>query len=60
MDGSIVLAGAGARTVETVTGDIKVKVPLVGGKIEALVGDLLGHALDVEQRVGRTWLAEER
>jgi hypothetical protein len=60
MDGSMVLVGDGTRTVETVAGEIKVKVPLVGGRIEGLVGGLLGHALDVEERVGRRWLAGER
>jgi hypothetical protein len=60
MEGRITLVGKGARTVETVTGEVKVRVPLVGGKLEALVGDLLASAYDAEQRVGRAWLAGDR
>lgn len=56
-DGQIRLQPEGTGTVETVTGNVSVKVPLVGGKLEGLVGDLLKAALDAEQRVGRTWLA---
>lgn len=55
--GSITLAENGGETVESVTGDIKVSIPLVGGKLEALIGDLLSSALRNEQRVGRSWLA---
>jgi hypothetical protein len=59
-DGRITLQPDGAGTVETVTGNVEVKVPLVGGKLEGLVGDLLKAALDAEQRVGRSWLASGR
>ena len=38
LNGTITLAADGDRTVETVAGDIKVKVPLIGGKLEGLVG----------------------
>jgi hypothetical protein len=57
MQGSITLAGDGTHTVETVSGDLKVKLPLVGAKIEQLVADILRSALRTEQRVGETWLA---
>ena len=33
-------------------------IPLVGGKLEALIGSLLASALRSEERVGRTWLAD--
>lgn len=58
--GRITMAGDGDRTVETVAGDVSVKVPLVGGKLEALIGDLLQVALRAEERVGREWLAGGR
>jgi hypothetical protein len=54
---TIALTGDGSSTVETVTGNIKVNIPLVGGKLEGLIGDMLGAALDTEERVGRAWLA---
>lgn len=60
LKGSITLRPDGAGTVETVSGDLKVNIPLVGGKIESLVGELLGQALKTEQRVGTAWLAESR
>jgi len=60
MAGGIRLEAVSAGTVERVTGDIRVKVPLVGGRIEELVGDILRSALETEQRVGRAWLAGSR
>jgi hypothetical protein len=57
MRGDIILAGDGTHTVETVTGDIRVKLPLVGGKIEEMVGDIFRSALRAEERVGASWLA---
>jgi uncharacterized Zn-binding protein involved in type VI secretion len=58
--GSVALAAAGAGTVQTVSGDIAVKVPLLGGRLEGMIGDLFRAALSAEQRVGRAWLAGDR
>ena len=60
LDGSIDLSQNGSGTVETVDGDIKVKIPMIGGKLEALIGDLLASALRTEERVGKAWLAGDR
>lgn len=60
LKGSITLRPDGDGTVETVTGDLKVNIPLVGSKLEKLIADLLGDALTEEQRVGKAWLAGER
>ena len=57
MLGSIALRPDGAGTVQTVTGEIKVNIPLVGGKLEKLIADMLRRALDTENRVGHRWLA---
>jgi hypothetical protein len=57
MQGAIALTGDDAHTVETVTGDLRVKVPLVGGRIEEMVADIFRAALRAEQRVGAAWLA---
>jgi hypothetical protein len=58
MTGTITLRAEGERTIETVSGEVKVSVPLVGGRIEAVVGDVIRLALDAEYAVGRVWLAQ--
>jgi uncharacterized Zn-binding protein involved in type VI secretion len=58
--GTVALAAEGAGTVQTVTGDVKVKIPMLGGRLEGLVGDMLRAALQTEHRVGRAWLAGDR
>lgn len=60
MKGTVTLAPDGGGTVETVDADIKVNIPLIGGRLEKLIGDLLRAALESEHSVGTTWLAEER
>jgi hypothetical protein len=57
MSGTISLADNGGTTTEDVALDIRVGIPLVGGKIEQLVGDLLVAALKIENRVGRDYLS---
>ena len=44
---------SGGTTTETVEMEIKVSIPLVGGKIESLIADLLRKALKAENAVGR-------
>ena len=58
LKGTITLRPDGDGTVETVSGEIRVHLPIVGGKIEGLIAELLEHALKAEQRVGNAWLAE--
>ena len=57
MSGTVRLAESGGATTETVALDIKVGIPLVGGKIEALIAGLLLKALKAENRVGRDYLS---
>lgn len=57
MSGTITLREAGGTTTETVDMEIKVNIPLVGGKIETLIADLLRKALRAENAVGRQHLA---
>ena len=57
MKGTAVLRESGGTTTETVQLTIKVGIPLVGGKIEGLIGDLLLKALKAENKVGRDYLA---
>lgn len=58
--GRITLTGEATRTVEAFDGEIKVNIPLVGGKLEGLIEKLFLSGMDTEQRVGAAWLAGER
>jgi len=58
MKGTARLRESGGTTTETVDLTVKVGIPLVGGKLEGLIGDLLLKALKAENVVGRTWLAD--
>lgn len=55
--GSIDLTEDGGRTTETVDCEITVHIPLVGGKLERLIGDLLLKALRAEEQVARDYLS---
>lgn len=57
MKGTITLREAGGATTETVVMEIKVAIPLVGGKIESLIAKMLRKALEAENAVGRQHLA---
>ena len=57
MNGSITLRQIGDTTTEEVVLDIRVGIPLVGGKIEKLVGDLLIAALKIENATGQGYLS---
>ena len=57
LDGTAVLAEKDGVTTETVTLDITVKIPLVAGKIEGLIGKIFGSAMRAENRTGVAWLA---
>ena len=57
MTGTINLSESGGVTTERVEMTIKVNIPLVGGKIESLIADLLRSALKAENRVGRDYLS---
>lgn len=60
LDGTVTLTGDGSGTVHSIDGELKVAIPMFGGKLEALISGLLAEALDVEQTVGRAWLRGER
>jgi uncharacterized protein YndB with AHSA1/START domain len=59
-EGTITLKAAGTGTTELVELDVKVKVPLIGGKLEQLMADNIDSGFDVEHQVGQAWLAGER
>lgn len=55
--GSATVTQDGADVVETVTLDVTVDIPLIGGKLAGMIGDKLVRTLDAENRVGQEWLA---
>ena len=57
MTGTATLAPADGGTLEVVELTIKVKIPVIGGKLESLIGDLLLKALKAEYKVGRDYLS---
>jgi hypothetical protein len=59
MTGTATLVKSGSDTVETVKMDIRVSIPLVGGKLEDMIGGLIKDAFRAENKVGVKWLAGE-
>ena len=60
LTGKIALRPAGSGTLQTISGELKVGIPLVGGKIEGVLDGVLRLAMRAEERVGQAWLAGER
>ncbi len=60
MAGTALLTEDPDGTTETVNLSVKVNIPLVAGKIEGLIADLLSKALRAEHKVGVDWLAGRR
>jgi hypothetical protein len=58
MSGTALLTQDPDGTTETVNLTVRVNIPLVGGKIEGLVADLLSKALRAEHEVGVKYLSE--
>lgn len=57
MAGTITIGPDGAGAVEVVELEIKSGVPLIGGRLEKLMGDLVRKSIEVEHATGISWLA---
>lgn len=57
MIGTVALRGHDGGTTETVAVEVKVNIPLLGGKLEDFIGGMLLRALKAENKVGVDWLA---
>lgn len=57
MKGTARLSESDGVTTEAVDMRVKVNIPVVGGKIEGLIADLLLKALKAENEVGRDYLS---
>ena len=58
--GTLTLTEEDGRTVETFDGECRVKVPLIGGKLEGLMSDLFRKGMDKEHQAGVAWLGGAR
>ena len=54
------LAPADAGSVRVVTGNVSVRVPLLGGRIEKEAVSHLGRVVEREQALAAQWLGEHR
>jgi hypothetical protein len=59
MAGTTSLTQSGADVVQQTDLDVKVSIPLVGGKVEDLIAGFLDKAFDAENKVGVKWLKGE-
>lgn len=55
--GSIRLVEDGGTTTEVLEAEITADIPLIGGKVEQLVAEVLHQALQEEEQVGQAYLA---
>src|SRR3954447_14259818 len=58
--GTITLRPEGSGTVEIVELELRIKVPLIGGKLEKLLAERVAAGMAAEHGVGVRWLAGSR
>ncbi len=58
MTGTLAIQSSGAGSLITIQGDLKVSIPLFGGKIEPEIAKGIYLAVEREQETGNTWLAK--
>ena len=54
--GTLSLAPAAQGSVETVDGDLKARIPLIGSKIERAAAPAIESAMRAERETGQAWL----
>ncbi len=52
------IAGTGADATLVITAQVKVSIPLIGGKLEKVVAEQVGKLLAAEAEYAEKWLAE--
>jgi hypothetical protein len=57
MTGTVTLAPGGTGSLQTVSGDVKVRIPFIGAKFEPTIADAIRAAFKREGEVGREYLA---
>ncbi len=58
LTGSVRLEPSENGTLQTVEGELKARVPLLGGRIEQAVAPVISSAVRLEAAVGRDWLRQ--
>jgi hypothetical protein len=58
--GTLTLAESDGRTTKTFEGELRVTVPLVARRLEALVAELITQGMDTERDAGVAWLTGRR
>lgn len=56
LQGTLSLASGGQGCVETIEGDLRARIPLVGDKIEQAAAPAIRSAIRVESENGKAWL----
>lgn len=59
IEGRLSLVADGSSTVEVFEGEVRAKVPLIGGRLESVMADLFRAGMDKEHSVGVAWLGSE-
>ena len=57
LDGTLSLTPNGHGSVQTVQGDLRARIPLIGGRIEQAAAPAITSAINVERDLGQAWLA---
>ncbi|GAW51144.1 uncharacterized protein PD653_4441 [Nocardioides sp. PD653] len=60
INGTITLRPEGSGSREIIELDLKIKVPLIGGKLEKLLADRVTAGVESDHSVGVAWLAGDR
>lgn len=60
MKGTITIEPSGSHATEVVELDVRSGVPIIGGRLEKLMADLVRKAIVTEHRTGTAWQAGER
>ncbi len=55
--GGVHITSEGDACVHTVDGELSAHVPFLGGKIERAIGPIITRVIELEEQLGREWLA---
>ena len=57
LKGTLALGPGGEGTTQAVDGELKARIPIIGGKVEKAAAPAIEAAIDIERTTGRAWLA---